>query len=972
MNIQLNYTVQSASNQSTHTYNDFDIRNYEGYLEPNPKDKNKYYCPVCGGNDLSINPKSGAYTCYNNDCQKDGLIIKALKELAGEEIKPTNWEYHNPCPQKPLNPALVKITKFPENYQPERVKQNKRQDGTIERYLYYSNTQYIKRIDYPNGEKKFSYHHIDKNGEHQTGKGNLLWEAYRLEEAIQYGYNQYLLAVEGEKCVEVARQHLGIPAITWRTFNEENIKHTIKQLQNTGIAGIIYIPDHDQEGKNKAQKVLTSCEKLHFPCFVINPMDIWHDVPKKGDIVDWIQDPAHQGMSKEDFIRELEKAIHLAVETKERDRAKAEAKQKLEFDPYFVPDHVTIESHLAETTFGSNWVVIDDSFYQYQEGEGYWKRIKESHVKKLIIKELKKYYSLKNDSKGQRKKEFKFATDNKLKSCFNWVRYELTLDWLTNNQHLLAFTNGTVDLRTGEITQHQKDNYLLHHIPLDYQRSEQIPQEFHKFLVSSYGEEQIPLIRAVINMFLDPTAPYGKFIHLIGESGGGKGTLIRLLKGLKSFDNVISISDFGELSTPEKRHQYLTNCSLAVAPDCGGYIKNLRAFYELVDNGSMSGRTLFSSHGYEKRWDIRFIMASVNFLQVENAGDGWKRRCIPIPTKPKTYKEDPTLSHRLDEERGLIVGWALSMDKQERDRLLFDSSLWSESNQQTQLDQDIYSDSVRAFIDLCCRPSQDASDEIDNNLIFEYYQQFCKVSGFRPYARSKFISHLKGVIPECRVENKRTRINGKQVRLKPKWINLKILEGLFRKDDFGSNVACDQHKLLEGGLLEFKHFFQQDATKTAPSEPPVTKLHECDRTEISEDVTVKTLSATEIEENVTGVTVRQDKSFEDVKNVQYNFHCSTQLNQNGERYKERTLISCHCVTSVTDAQKEVTEKVLTETGQEVEWVSQLILSVSDSVEYLNSKGQVVGFDVKSGYPIVEFLNGSKVKRDPAWITLDHS
>jgi guanylate kinase len=29
-------------------------------------------------------------------------------------------------------------------------------------------------------------------------------------------------------------------------------------------------------------------------------------------------------------------------------------------------------------------------------------------------------------------------------------------------------------------------------------------------------------------MLIDPTAPYGKFMHIIGPSGSGKGTLLRL------------------------------------------------------------------------------------------------------------------------------------------------------------------------------------------------------------------------------------------------------------------------------------------------------------------------------------------------------------------------------------------------------------------------------------------------------------
>jgi hypothetical protein len=45
-------------------------------------------------------------------------------------------------------------------------------------------------------------------------------------------------------------------------------------------------------------------------------------------------------------------------------------------------------------------------------------------------------------------------------------------------------------------------------------------------------------------------------------------------------------------------------------PDAGGYISGLRAFYELVDNGGMSGRALFNPVGYFKTWNTRFHQAS--------------------------------------------------------------------------------------------------------------------------------------------------------------------------------------------------------------------------------------------------------------------------------------------------------------------------------------------------------------------------
>jgi hypothetical protein len=74
-----------------------------------------------------------------------------------------------------------------------------------------------------------------------------------------------------------------------------------------------------------------------------------------------------------------------------------------------------------------------------------------------------------------------------------------------------------------------------------------------------------------------------------------------------------------------------------------------------VDNGKLSGRSLYSSCGYTKEWNCRFVAASVDHLQIENAGDGWDRRCLPLLSKGREGLEDPYLRHKLSAVKADIV-----------------------------------------------------------------------------------------------------------------------------------------------------------------------------------------------------------------------------------------------------------------------------------------------------------------------------
>lgn len=333
------------------------------------------------------------------------------------------------------------------------------------------------------------------------------------------------------------------------------------------------------------------------------------------------------------------------------------------------------------------WVTLDDAFYRYTN-KGYWEHVNDAAMNKLIAHRAMKAYELRKKD-GVVHRVFPFGTDNKVASSFKFNRKALDMGKVEYNRHLLCFSNFTVDLRTGEAIPHNCSHFLTTAIAAEYYPNRPCPEVF-QFIYDAYGEEMLALVRACISMLLDPTAPYGKFIHLIGPSGSGKGTLLRLLSEMFGLDHVCSSTSFEDLATPEGRHQQLTGVSIFTLPDVGGYITGLKAFYELVDNGPMSGRALFNSHAYQKRWDVRFFIASVDHLQIENSGDGWDRRCIPLPTKPREGNEDPYLGSKLAQVKGDIISWALAMPREERDRLILTAGSTNERIQNHKQDAAVY------------------------------------------------------------------------------------------------------------------------------------------------------------------------------------------------------------------------------------------------------------------------------------------
>jgi phage/plasmid-associated DNA primase len=492
--------------------------------------------------------------------------------------------------------------------------------------------------------------------------------------------------------------------------------------------------------------------------------------------------------------------------------------EKLGLDFNYYTRGRTFDDFAVRKLFGTHYKAINSAMYQYTEA-GWWMRQDEKRCEHAIAVCSEKVFKLHQVSKWEWEETFPFSSESCAKSALKYAMKRLYLE-PPPNRHFRAFKNGTVDMRTGELLPHDPAHYLTSAIESDYIPNRPCPEIFLDFIISAFGEDQLDAVRAYTSMLIDPTAPYGKFVHIIGPSGSGKGTLLRLWGEIFGLEDSHS-GDFAELSNPESRHQHLTGKSLYTIPDTGGYITGIRPFYELVDNGKLSGRSLYSSCGYTKEWNCRFVAASVDHLQIENAGDGWDRRCLPLLSKGREGLEDPYLRHKLSAVKADIVSWALAMPRSERDAILLQPSK-NNRIRLAKLDAATYGDPVRSFIDLCFRPTESDS-QIQNHELHSWFIAYCKAHGYSDNrGMSKFIAHLKTVIPQHHVP--RHRRDGE---LQPAhWTHMALLPGAMVDVSLAEDASngyqgkpsqqhpepewrCAKFRCSEGGLLAFEEWNEQ-------------------------------------------------------------------------------------------------------------------------------------------------------------------
>ncbi|MBC1280368.1 heavy metal transporter [Nostoc sp. UCD121] len=373
---------KTNASRTQQAFEKFDIRNFQDQLEPS-KAKNKFICPVCGGNDLSIVPETGKYRCFNNcECKDIREAIKPWAEVVAERAGAN----YTPSPRRNSpQPKTVKpkTTIIPEDFalvaltdraiaipqpQPLTSKPPKGIPGHASQVTYpYSQSQWVVRYQWKDTSKEKGYNksfrqwHRLPDGTPEMRKGDEPWRAYRLDEAIAASKlvqgTPAILQHEGEGCVEVGREH-GLAGFTFQgsAWDKKSILPEYQLIKDSGIGLIIFLHDPDDTGLKKLASCLECAAEVGIALIGINPNDICPDLPYKSSDIKEILGQ----MEVPEFIRRLEAEIHVAV------NARQAAESHINNDASTQETGTSFLQQAYHYLFGDkSWICANDELYYH-------------------------------------------------------------------------------------------------------------------------------------------------------------------------------------------------------------------------------------------------------------------------------------------------------------------------------------------------------------------------------------------------------------------------------------------------------------------------------------------------------------------------------------------------------------------------------------------------------------------------------
>jgi len=308
--------------------------------------------------------------------------------------------------------------------------------------------------------------------------------------------------------------------------------------------------------------------------------------------------------------------------------------------------------------------------------------------------------------------------------------------------NLMCLLNGTLDLQTGELVDHNPDHNLKCQVNCNWDpdkdccRWDQFLEEI--FVDDPDSAEKIQLLQEWFGYCLTADNSQHKFLLLVGSGGNGKSVLLDILTHLVGPKNISNahIERLGDKGVRAELENKLVNISAemgAQATIADSYLK------EIVSGDVIEAERKFRD-SFSFRPTVKLVGSTNHLPRLLDLSDGFFRRPMIMQFNRQFLdgERDPNLKDKLVAELPGILAWAVEGLKNLRKRGYFVIPK-SSIDALNQYKQD--SDPEGMFIEECVVVDPDGKG-MSPKTLYAGYGRWCKVAGHRAKAKINFGKRL--------------------------------------------------------------------------------------------------------------------------------------------------------------------------------------------------------------------------------------
>ena len=307
-----------------------------------------------------------------------------------------------------------------------------------------------------------------------------------------------------------------------------------------------------------------------------------------------------------------------------------------------------------------------------------------------------------------------------------------------NDPSLLNVLNGTIDLKTGKISDHDHEKLITKLVPVMYNKDSK-SEIFNKFLKDTF--EDMDLIHYVHRLFgycvTGETSE--QVVHFfIGSGANGKSTLLSAVRYVMNdyaavvpskvlIDRERSGGTSSEIA--QLTHKRLACCSELNCTDA----LNEGKFKIMSSGETISARELFNS-AFTYDPEFKFII-DTNYLPIVGGTDHgiWRRiRIVPFEYTVSKDKLNKNLLYELKRDRQAILNWLVKGAVKYYSEGLGTCEIVEKATKKYRKSQD----TLGAFIDSCIEKKEGA--EIRARALYMAYIDFCSDNLLSAMSETKF------------------------------------------------------------------------------------------------------------------------------------------------------------------------------------------------------------------------------------------